>query len=111
MKIVRYEPVRKCLFKTRNKDTETTPMGAALIFYCQDWTGTCPHESRAKLISLFLILTKLGAFRKKYDVIPDKNKEASPERFKFKGNRKFWGQLSHFCIGYKFCLVCNITKC
>ena len=46
MKIVRYEPVRKCLFKASNKDTETTPMGVALIFYCQDGTGTCPQESR-----------------------------------------------------------------
>ena len=34
MKIVRYEPVR--LLKASNKDTETTPMGVALIFYCQD---------------------------------------------------------------------------
>ena len=36
MKIVRYEPVRKCLFKANNKDTETTAMSVALIFDCQD---------------------------------------------------------------------------
>ena len=45
MKIVRYEPVRKCLLNASNKDTETTPMGVALIFYCQDWAVTSPQES------------------------------------------------------------------